>query len=156
MSRISLSDLNDKQRGMIAPEVRATLGKAAITTAEAVAAAEDKAERELQGEIANYLRLHDIQFIRPDMRKRSPLPEGWPDFTFAYRGVPVALESKTPTGKLSAVQEQMHIKLKKDGWRVVVVRGLPEVQILLRFLDAQMNAVERTIGDELKKPITYP
>ncbi len=139
MSRITISDLNDKQRAMIPAGVRGHLGKAAQTTAEAVAKADDKAERELQSDIANYLALHEIEFIRPPMNKRSALPSGWPDFTLAYQGVPLALEAKTPSGILSADQCSRHEALRRNGWRVFVVYGVPNVQTIFREIDAEKN-----------------
>jgi hypothetical protein len=137
MSKITLSDLNDKQRGMISADVRATLGKPAQTTAEAVAAADAKAENELQSEVAQYLRLHNIVLIRPDMRKRSPLPPGWPDVTFAYRGVPIGAECKTPTGKLRPEQDDMLKAMSANGWRVLIVRSVADLQRLFREIDAE-------------------
>ncbi len=116
---------------------RRRLGVAGQTVAECVAIADDKAELDLQGDIAQYLRLHEIEYIKPDGRKKSPLPPGWPDFTFSYRGVSIAMEVKTATGKLSPDQVALHPKLagQPNCWRVVVVRSLQEVQSLLREID---------------------
>lgn len=117
--------------------------KAAPVSPEVIDAADAKAEMEIQGEIAAYLRLHDIHFIRPDGRKKSPLPPGWSDFSFSYKpahwpetahGVPVALEVKTPTGKLSPDQVAMHPKLAANGWCVVIVRSVTDVQTLFRTI----------------------
>ncbi len=126
---------------------RKRLGKAGLTVAEAVAIADDKAELDLQGDIAGYLRLHEVEYIKPDGRKRSPLPKGWTDFTFAYRGVPVAMEVKTATGKLSVDQENLHPKLAANGWRVGIVRSVTDVQALLRSID-----VERATGPAWEEP----
>lgn len=93
---------------------------------------EARAEKELQREIAQYLRLQGIQFINPPMNKRSMLPEGWPDFSLAYKGKPIALECKTATGKLSREQAAMHLLLMADGWTVKTVRSLDEVRNLLK------------------------
>lgn len=110
--------------------------KAAPIAPEVIDAADAKAEMEIQGEIASYLRLHDVVFIRPDMRKKSPLPTGWGDFTFSYRGIPVILEVKTPAGKLSPDQVAMHLKLAANGWRVVIVRSVTDVKTLFREMDS--------------------
>lgn len=110
---------------------------AAPVAPEVIAKAETEAEMVIQGDIAAYLRLHEIEFIRPDMRKKSPLPPGWPDLTFAYRGVPIAMEVKTTAGKLSPDQVTMHPKLATNGWRVIVVRSVADVQVLFRSIDSE-------------------
>ncbi len=61
---------------------------------------------------------------------------GWPDFTFCYRGTPIAAECKTETGKLSFEQEEMHAKLSKDGWLVLIVRSVADLQVLFRHIDS--------------------
>lgn len=99
--------------------------------------AETEAERTIQGDIAQYLNLHDIPHIRPPMNKKSTLPLGWPDISFAYRGIPVAMEVKTDTGKLSPEQATLHPKLAANGWRVLVVRSVADVQALLRGIDQE-------------------
>lgn len=106
---------------------------------EVIAKSETEAEMVIQGDIAAYLRLHEIEFIRPDMRKKSPLPPGWPDLTFAYRGVPIAMEVKTTAGKLSPDQVTMHPKLATNGWRVIVVRSVSDVQALFRSIDSELS-----------------
>lgn len=121
---------------LMTPQDRKPLGKAGMTSDEARDKQIEKDEATCQGEIAQYLRLHSIQFIRPDMRKKSPLPEGWPDFTFAYKGVPLALEVKVWGEKPRATQVAMHDALKKDGWRVEVINGVPDVQRIMREIDA--------------------
>jgi hypothetical protein len=139
MSRITLADLNDKQKAMIPEAHRSPLGNAALTHAEALAKADEKAELNLQSDIASYLRLHEIEYIKPDGRKKSPLPKGWPDFTYCYCGVAVGMEVKTSTGQLSSDQETKHAKMKRNGWRVVIVRSIADVQSLLRTIDAEIQ-----------------
>lgn len=94
-----------------------------------------KAEKTIQGEIAQYLRLHEIQYIKPDMRKKSPLPKGWPDLTFAYRGVPLALEAKILGEKPREDQAEMHEKLRANGWRVETINGVADIQRIMREID---------------------
>lgn len=120
---------------------RKPLGKAGLLPSEVQAAAEAKAELDLQGDIAGYLRLHDIEYIKPDGRKKSPLPPGWPDFTFCYRGIAIGMEVKTATGRLSGDQMTQHARMAApgNGWRMVIVRSLPEVQALLRAIDAEVQ-----------------
>lgn len=139
MSRLTIHDFNDSQRAMIPAGVRGAIGKAAMTTADAVAQADAKAEAEIQGDIANYLNLHGIIFIRPPMNKRSTLPPGWPDFTFCYRGVAVGAEAKTAIGKLSSDQVTCREQMARNGWRVPIVRSVADVQSLLRSIDAEID-----------------
>jgi len=124
---------------LIAKRDREPLGKAGRTMGEIYEAADKKAELDLQGEIAGYLRLHEIEYIKPDGRKKSPLPAGWPDFTFAYRGVPVGMEVKTEKGALSSDQTSRHMAMRANGWRMVIVRSIPDVQALLRAIDAEIQ-----------------
>jgi len=126
----------------MAPAVRAALGAAGRTMPEVIAEADAKAELTIQGEIANYLRLHGVEYLKPDGRKKSPLPKGWPDFTFAYRGVAVGMEVKTPLGVLSRDQVSQHARMAPH-WRMLVVRGVPEVQALLRAIDAELESPEK-------------
>lgn len=129
----------EKMLKLMRPDDRKPLGKAGRTMPEIVAENDAKAEKAIQGHIANYLNLHTIEFIRPPMNKKSILPKGWPDFTLAYKGTPVGLEVKTPIGKLSSDQVERHAAMRKNGWRVEIVRGVPEVQALLRKLDSELD-----------------
>jgi hypothetical protein len=130
--RIDPKAIPEHLKKLMKPEDRKALGDAGRTVAEVVADHDPKAEIALQGEIAQYLRINEIEFIWPDPRKKSRLPIGWPDFTFAFHGVPMALEVKTPIGVVRPEQIEMHAKMQANGWRVHVVRSLPEVQAVLR------------------------
>jgi len=66
------------------------------TPAEAREAAVAKDERELQRQIANWLRLHGIWFTQSRMDRRTSNTVGTPDFIFCYRGRFVAWEVKCP------------------------------------------------------------
>lgn len=114
---------------------RAALGKAGWTADECIAKVEHKLESELQGQIADLLRLRDVRYIRPPMRKKSPLPPGWPDFSFAYRGVPVVIECKVGRNQLDPDQVRMRDELVANGWRHYVARTLADVQAVLREID---------------------
>lgn len=130
---------------LMSPEDRRRCGPAGLTAGEAAARAEERAETQLQEEIATYLRLREIEYIKTDPRKRSPLPGGWPDFTFAYRGVPCALEVKTPAGAKRDTdhereQRRRHDAMKRNGWLVLIVTGLDQVKHLLHSIDAEEEA----------------
>lgn len=98
------------------------------TAEEKSATAEDKSEKELQDQVTALLRRREIPFIHASMMKRSTLPIGWPDYSFARRGVPMCFECKTERGKLTKEQEVMHRRLKSQGWVVLVIRSLKEAQ----------------------------
>lgn len=61
------------------------------------------------------------RYLRARMDKRSPFPEGWPDFTvFLPGGLTVFLEVKTPTGKVSAEQAKTLAMLDGAGFATCV------------------------------------
>lgn len=119
------------------PEQRKPLGKAGMTHEEAESKAEAGKELELQGEIAAYLRMKEIVYAKPDPRKKSAFPEGWPDFTFCYRGLFCGVEVKTAVGRLSEAQVKMHEQMRAEpnGAIVIVARSLEEVKKLLHRID---------------------
>lgn len=118
---------------------RAVMGRAGMTSAEAAEKARAGEEDRLQEDIRRYLRLHEIEFINPPMRRRSALPPGWTDFTFVYRGVPIACEAKTESGQLEDSQRAMLPKLERNGWRVLIAHSVADLQALFRQIDAEVS-----------------
>lgn len=108
------------------------------TPAEASAKHDARLERELQQQIANFLRLADIWFDQDSMAHRRRGTKGAPDFLFAYRGIPCAVEAKTQT-QVSADQQKAHDAMRKNGWVVIVARSLVEVQGLLQAIDKEQR-----------------
>ena len=108
---------------------------AAMTAAEATAAAQAGEERQLQEQIAQWLNLKDVAFINPRMDKRSPLPGGWPDFTLAYQGIPIAIECKTVAGALRPEQQQCLAKMEQNGWTILIARDLAAVARLFQAIE---------------------
>ena len=96
-----------------------------------------KTEKHAQKEIAGYLRMRGLQFICPPMNKRSLLPEGWPDFTLAFRGHALAFEVKAQGCKPRPEQLERHDKMRDDGWIVHVVHGVADVIAILQLLEAK-------------------
>ncbi len=92
-----------------------------------------KNEKELQNQIANYLRQHDIWFCRSGMHRKTSTPVGTPDFLFAYRGHPIALEVKMPGHYTTDEQRETLEKMKLNGWKIEVVHSVYEVQVILNF-----------------------
>lgn len=94
-------------------------------------------EKELQRDIAAYLRLHGIWFDQDAINKRRRGTKGACDFQFAYRGVPIGCEAKTDKGKLSPDQERAHEQMRANGWRIIVARSVADLQALFRAIDAE-------------------
>jgi hypothetical protein len=119
----------------LSAEDRARLGKVGMTAEETLEAGKEKAEKQIQSEIAQYLRLHEIEFIWPDSRKKSHLPEGWPDFTFCYRGVACGVEAKTPSGTVEPHQILRHEQMRRNGWVVIIARSVADVKALFQEIN---------------------
>jgi hypothetical protein len=124
------------------PADRKKLGPAGQTAEEAMASFTAKSEKDLQKQICNLLSLRGIVYINPPMHKRSILPPGWPDFTFALAGVPVAIEAKIGKEQPSDEQREMHALLTRDGWKVRVVRSLEEVRTILNCVHGAYEGTE--------------
>lgn len=135
---IESTTLPDHILRKMSPADRKKLGAAGLTAGEATAKALAGEEIALQDQIGSLLRQRDVPYIQPNPKRKSPLPEGWPDFTFTYRGVPFVVEVKTAVGTLSAEQAKLHPQLARAGWRVRVVRGLGEFRALLEEVDAAL------------------
>lgn len=95
---------------------------------------EIKSERQIQNQIYNYLTLLGIVFYNARMDKRSTIGVGLPDFAFAFHGVPVALEVKALTGKVTEEQNKCQLKMSLNGWQVYVVQSLSQVKIILESI----------------------
>lgn len=108
-----------------------------LTREESAEKAKAGEELKLQGEIAQYLLLHDICYDKPDGRKKSKRRKGWPDFVFAYRGVPMGLECKTEDGELREDQIKVHAHLRRNGWIIVMPQSVADVQRAFREIDQQ-------------------
>lgn len=81
-------------------------------------------------------------YHRPD--KRSGIVSGWPDFTIVHCGRCLLIEAKTASGKLSPIQDALHVKLRNQGNTVVIARSVPEA----------ISAVQTWLGVE--KPEIQP
>lgn len=97
---------------------RASLGKAGLTKEEVSDKVMIKNERELQNQIAGYLRLREIAFCRSRMDKKTTNTLGWPDFVFAIEGKPIAFECKMPGKKPDEEQIKCHNAMLKNGWHI--------------------------------------
>jgi hypothetical protein len=89
---------------------------------------EHNTEKDLHVAIRSLLSLKGIEYFESRMDKRTTQRKGTPDFIFAVEGRAVAWECKSPVGKLSKAQEEMHIRLAQwpNYWKIKVIRSLQE------------------------------
>ncbi len=109
-------------------------GAAGKTREELNEEAKNKNEKEIQLQIREYLRQKDIIFIQSRMDKRPTIKGGIPDFCFAWKGEPIALEVKREKGKCSEEQTKVQAQMISNGWNVFVVYSLEEVKKILNNL----------------------
>lgn len=90
-------------------------------------------EKNLQQKIIQICKKHDILVVKVDSTSRR----GWPDLTLLLpHGVVLFVELKTPTGKLSKLQEHTHKQIKANNGNVFTIRTTHEFQALItRFTD---------------------
>lgn len=87
-------------------------------------------ERTLQRKITLLCKKHAILTRKLDATNHR----GWPDLIAIKGGVVVFLEIKTPTGRVSELQQVTHRELAAHGAVVEVVRSLEEAQkIILKY-----------------------
>lgn len=122
------SVLSESVLRCVSQEDRKKLGKAGLTREDCEKRAQVKNERDLQRLIVSYLNLKGLEVRRDRMDKRTTGNVGWPDLTFAAKGIPIAWETKFGAGKLSEEQELTIAKLKKNGWRCCVIRSLEQAK----------------------------
>lgn len=94
---------------------------------------DEEAESVIHGFIGRELRRRGIRYLHSDMRRKSTLPIGHPDFTcFMPGGTTIFFEVKTSTGQLSQVQEEYIADLRRDGFTVHVPRSFDEFLEMLK------------------------
>ena len=64
--------------------------------------------------------------IRGARLKKMGLSIGWPDLQLIHKGQYYGLEVKTPVGRLSPSQSELHKKLTDQGAKVAVVKSEKE------------------------------
>ncbi|HEX4646323.1 MAG TPA: VRR-NUC domain-containing protein [Verrucomicrobiae bacterium] len=115
------------------PQARRALGRAGRTSAESLAWADARAERELQHDMENIMRQRNIWFTRSRMDKKTRARVGTPDFIIVLRGGrALAVEAKVEGGKVSADQErEFHQYFCQTDCQVKVVWNLAQFIALL-------------------------
>ena len=113
---------------LMSPADRKALG--ILTPDERTAKADDRAEKELQRLCEQELSRRGIEYIHLSFRAREK--RGYPDLTFALDGVPVAVELKSATGKLSPDQVKVMQRMERNGWRTHVVRSFEQFRKIIK------------------------
>ena len=116
---------------LMSPEDRKELG--IQTTDEMTKKIEAKNERQLQGQIVQYLRLRGIEVLWHRTDKKSAATVGWPDIVFAVMvngfATPCGYEVKFGAGTLSREQSDVleRMQTRPNCWRIRVIRNFIEV-----------------------------
>jgi hypothetical protein len=108
-----------------------------------------KDERELQRQIANWLRLHGIWFTQSRMDRRTSNTVGTPDFIFCYRGRFVAWEVKCPWSRALRPEQQ------KAADAIVAAGG--EWRLVTSLVEAKghLGGMEQTICQQGRNQETH-
>ena len=106
---------------LLPPAIRRLNAKALGLPQEREGKADAMAERDLQRMCEHELSRRGIVYIHlpPQVRMKA----GWPDLTFAVKGVPCAVELKAQHGKVSDDQAAMLGAMERNGWRCQVIRS---------------------------------
>ena len=123
-----MTQLPDNILSKMSKEDRKSLGRKGMTQAEAEASFAAKNERDLQKQIANFLRMKGIWFIQSAMHKATTNQIGTPDFNFPFMGKWVSWEVKYAAGKLSKEQTDTGVKIFAQGGHFRVIRSLDEAR----------------------------
>lgn len=86
-------------------------------------------EGKFHEEIIAYLKAEGVHgIVHSRMDQPTTQQVGVPDFLFAVKGVPVALEAKVKGRKTTLAQTGWLMALSLDGWVTMVVRSLEDVK----------------------------
>lgn len=101
------------------------------TESEAQADLDFDREKDLQIGMCNLLNLRGIWYQRQRMDRKSTGTSGCPDFLFSINGKAIAVEAKVGKNDLSPDQEDAIHHMKKNGWKVYVVKSIEEFKKVL-------------------------
>lgn len=121
-------NLPDHILNKIDASARQPLGKAGMTQAEVTEAASFSLEKELHSEFMGWLNRNGFskRYFHADMRKRSTLWIGHPDFTIWRATRILFLEFKIKPNGLTPEQEWRFTELSSEGSIVLVCYNYPE------------------------------
>lgn len=120
----------------MAPEDRAALGERGRTNNDRREQAIAKDEREIQKQIAGYLRLLNLWHVQSRMDRRTSNTVGAPDFILVRKGKPVFWEVKCPWSRaLRPEQARARDAILAEGGEWRLITSLSEAQAHLREID---------------------
>jgi len=122
--RFSQAEITPDMAARMDPKDRKALG--VLTPEQRDTKIEAKEEAPLQRLCEQELSRRGIMYLHLSFRAREKI--GWPDLTFVLNrrncwGLPVAVELKTTTGKLSEAQAWTLGQMAENGWRCHVCRS---------------------------------
>jgi len=96
-------------------------------------------EARILREILAYLRNHNGRWVKVHGGDNPFQEVGIPDILGCYRGRAVAIEVKTPAGKLSVKQERFLDSWREAGGYTLVATTVVEVQRLIETIDEEVD-----------------
>lgn len=94
-------------------------------------------ERDLQDQVARFLRIECGWFLQQPFGKKTTAPAGTPDFIFAWRGIPCAVECKAGDNTLTDEQKITLVAMQEgSGWKCYVCRDLVGLKNWLRKIES--------------------
>jgi len=116
---------------------RKSLGKSGRTSEEIDAKKGLELEKEIHRQIDQWLRSKDIIFQHERMDGKTRGTVGWPDFTFCWirpgnwesfeKVFAIGCEVKRPGCSPTREQVEIHERMRRNGWTVLVVHSLQEL-----------------------------
>lgn len=134
---------------MMSPKDRADFGKGGLLREEAIAKAEDMAEKEIQKTVITLLEAHrGIVVIYSRMDRKATTPPGTPDLIFSVKGrtdggsqnvtqvFACAWECKTLTGEQSKEQKEMQRRMETppNAFRYRIIRSADDARAELKAM----------------------
>lgn len=124
-------NLPEAVKQKLPPEEKKRLGIAAMTMDELITRQSVRTERDLQNQIADYLRLRGVPFYRSRMDKRTTSKLGTPDFLICVASKFLALEAKRDGEEPTPEQVMELDAIRAAGGIALIVTKLEQVKIVL-------------------------
>lgn len=115
------------------PKERRRICGTPLTSPERQAREDLKLERELHKLICLELSRREIVFIHSRTDRKATIGVGLPDFCFVIRSIPIAVEVKTESGKLTPEQVSTRLKMIENGWQYFIVRSFTDFAEVMRW-----------------------
>jgi len=117
------------------PSARKSLGKSGRTQKEIREEQGFKLEKDIHNDIDQWLNSKDVIFQHERMDRKTRGRKGWPDFTFCWSHLrldlewihPIGCEVKRPGCSPTREQVEIHERMRRNGWTVLVVQSLQEL-----------------------------